>query len=283
MFFNQFFSKEVRKSEKNQAREEILIFKQEVMMKNKVILLTAMFLIGSFLTAQSTFSQPGSFLEQETYLFQKEAVENAPWNIILPLTAEIPYAKLEYLNYPVIDEANDDTIKGFYFDLKGYNIPINDDTNIFENGTYALVYYVDPDPEVEGPWNPDVYVLGLSEETKWISPARGWAKGHEEVNLKIDGVCGYVVDENLDPIYQDIDGNPQTVDEYGSIVRALVNIPVIDDVNWPNGGKVWLVPAKLINNGDELKACSWATMTSWNQSEILFETSLITFGFIAED
>jgi hypothetical protein len=73
MFFLINFS--ARRSEnkkKSGPRQKILIFKQEVVMKNKVILLTAMFLIGSFLTAQTSFSQPGSFLEQETYLFKKQ-------------------------------------------------------------------------------------------------------------------------------------------------------------------------------------------------------------------
>ena len=218
-------------------------------MKNKVILLTAMFLIGSFLTAQTSFSE---FLEQETYLFKKQEADG-PWNIILPNTAgEIPYAKLEYLNYPAPVTEGENTTEGFYFDLKGYNIPVFEDTEEFLSGPYALIYYVDPGP---GPWqnSPAVYVFGISGSEEWKSPAMGRAKGHDGVNLKIDGVC------------------------------EIESFPRDDDENYPNGAKVWLVPADLIKNGAELEACSWATMTGWRQSDILFESSLITFGFIAED
>jgi hypothetical protein len=57
----------------------------------------------------------------------------------------------------------------------------------FISGPYALIYYNDPGP---GSWQgPDVYVLGVSGEEEWVSPAKGIAKGHEGVNLKIDGVC----------------------------------------------------------------------------------------------
>lgn len=222
-------------------------------MKNKVILLTAMFLIGSFLTAQSSFSE---FLEQETYLFQKEEAAG-PWTIILPKKGgDTPYAKFEYFNYPVtVTEVNEDgetTTEGFYFDLKGYNIPADNDTNKFLSGPYALIYYVDPGP---GSWvdYPEVYVFGISGSEEWKSPARGRAKGHDGVNLKIDGVC------------------------------YIGPFPFEDDVNHPNGAKVWLVPADLINFGGELEACSQASMTGWRQSDILFESSLITYGFIAGD
>ena len=263
-----FFTKEVRKSEKNQAREEILIFKQEVMMKNKVILLTAMFLIGSFLTAQTSFSTSEYPFEQETYLFKKQEAAG-PWKIILPQKDDdTPYAKFEYFNYPVtVTEVNEDeeetTTKGFYFDLKGYNIPTNEGNFLY--GPYALIYY--PDPWVPG--GPEVYVFGVSGENVWESPAQGRARGHDGVNLKIDGVCGYAVN---------VDGAPL----YGAVPDdALVNIPVEDDDNWPNGGKVWLVPADLLASPE---ACSWTTM-GWGPlaGEILFETSLITYGFIAED
>jgi hypothetical protein len=251
MFFLINFS--ARRSEnkkKSGPRQKILIFKQEVVMKNKVILLTAMFLIGSFLTAQTSFSQPGSFLEQETYLFKKLEADG-PWEIILPNPEEeIPYAKLEYLNYPVTVTEGEVEITGFYFDLKGYNIPTDQD-GAFLSGPYALIYY--PDPWING--GPEVYVFGISGSEAWVSPAMGKAKGHDGVNLKIDGVC-------------DID-----------------QFPFENDQNYPNGAKVWLVPTDLLttNNGGELEACSLATMTGWNQSEILFESSLITFGFIAEE
>lgn len=223
-------------------------------MKNKVILLTAMFLIGSFFTAQTSFSE---FLEQETYLFQKEEVNDAPWNIILPLSDEIPYAKLEYLNYPVTATEGEDEITGFYFDLKGYNIPTDDGE--FSSGPYALIYYVDPGP---GPWqeSPGVYVFGISGNEEWKSPATrgrgGPPPGHADVNLKIDGVC---------------DINP---------------FPFEGDVNYPNGAKVWLVPIDLISvpaelsNDNGLDGCFWTTMTGWRQDEILFESSLITFGYV---
>jgi hypothetical protein len=57
-----------------------------------------------------------------------------------------------------------------------------------------------------------------------------------------------------------------------------------DDKNYPNGAKVWLVPASLItpDNPDvhEPEPCSLGTMTGWRQDEILFESSLITYGYI---
>jgi len=254
-------------------------------MKNKVILLTAMFLIGSFLTAQSTFSQPGSFLEQETYLFQKEAVENAPWNIILQIDDEKvtnPYAKFEYFNYPVgveIDEGGNVTDPGyFYFDLKGYNIPTTDPLNegdplLFENGPYALIYYVDPDPN----WPATVYVFGTTDE-EWESPAQGRGPnknvnggppGHEGVNLKIDGLCQTSSIPNI-PISSE------------QLKELLGDEPSYEDVNYPNGGKVWLVPTEYLTGSE---ACTWQKMVRWpttddELSEILFESSLITFGYI---
>jgi hypothetical protein len=254
-FFNQFFSKEVRKSKKTDPRQKISIFKQEVVMKNKVILLTAMFLIGSLLTAQTSFSTSEYPFEQETYLFQKQPVEDAPWNIILPDEKQDPYAKLEYFNYPIDGE--------FYFDLKGYNIPVVESYDQFFDDIadgYALIYYVDP-------WESGIYVLGTTYEV-WKSTAknkspRGIPPGHEGVNLKIDGSCGINEDDT----------------------KNLTNIPVSYDANHPNGGKVWLIPTKYINDPS---ACTWTEMIDWPNTEedlmeFFFETSLITYGFIAEE
>jgi hypothetical protein len=264
MFFLINFS--ARRSEnqkKSGPRQKILIFKQEVVMKNKIILLTAMFLIGSFLTAQTSFSQPGSFLEQETYLFQKEEVENAPWNIILQIDNEQvtnPYAKFEYFNYPVL---NDEDVYSFYFDLKGYNIPFD---NVEE---YALIYFVDPAQEY---WPATVYVFGTAD-SEWTSPANGRGPqgsgppGHEGVNLKIDGLCPTSSIPNIPISFEQFKGLADDLD------------PTYEDVNYPNGGKIWLVPTEYLT---DTEPCTWQQMTGWptDVSEILFESSLITFGYV---
>jgi len=242
------------------------------MMKNKVILLTAMFLIGSFLTAQTSFSTSDLFFEQETYLFQKKEVIDAPWNIILPVNGEeIPYAKFEYFNYPVEVEG----VESFYFDLKGYNIPFDN-----ENGQeYALIYYVDP---AQGFWPATVYVFGTTDE-EWESPAQdrgpnkngnGGPPGHEGVNLKIDGFCPTSSIPNIPISYEQMEAL-KDLDVY----EPTYEVPTYEDVNYPNGGKVWLVPTNYLTASDD---CTWQQMSGWpaDVSEILFESSLITFGYI---
>lgn len=257
-------------------------------MKNNIFVLFPLLIFVFFLSSQTSFADSDDFLIQETYLLQKVDKGSEPWDIILPENSTIPYGKLEYVNYPigveVDDSISEEENEYFCFDFKGYNIPVNgtdqndvSDQNIeFEYGPYALIYYVDPDPEE--PWSPEVYVLGVTDEV-WQSPAeknsgppshanngksqRGnkgkspqedneTPPGHEGVNLHISGYCD------------------------------IGQIPVKDDVNYPNGGKIWLVPTDYVENAT---ACEWTTMNDWpeDEKEILFETSLITYGFVHED
>ena len=140
----------------------------------------------------------------------------------------------------------------FSFDFKGYDfgkivdLVLVGDEDMLAEDDYALIYYVDPKPEVEG-WEPDVYVLGISEDPYDLI-AKGKAKGLVDVDIKICGSC-----------------------DSGQI-------PVVDDVSYPNGGKIWLVPVGLL---DSQEPCTWTTMTGWG-TDILFETSLITYGFVEE-
>lgn len=224
----------------------------------KFVIFFFMIIACSLLVAQTGFSGSDNFV-QETYLFQKsnQGIDNdGPWNIILPgEDDETPYGKLEYLNYPI---TTDDGDEFFAFDFKGYNIPVEDDE--FVDGPYALIYYVDPGP---GAWDgyPEVYVLGVTDEV-WDSPAEGKGPknvppGHEGANLQISGLC------------------------------KIDQIPVQGDVNYPNGGKVWLVPTDYLASnvpGETTIVPGETTMIGWpsNLEEILFETSLITYGFVAE-
>jgi len=119
---------------------------------------------------------------------------------------------------------------------------------------YALIYYVDPGP---GVWSvpPDVYVLGISS-VPYVQSAKGKALGLAGVDVKIAGSRAI-----------------------GQIpVTATEAMPLLLDVNYPNGGKIWLVSAQYLAAKD---ACAWTTMTGWG-AEILFETSLITYGFEPE-
>jgi hypothetical protein len=59
-------------------------------------------------------------------------------------------------------------------------------------------------------------------------------------------------------------------------------LPILGDVNYPNGAKIWLVPTDLLNYGEGVDECGWTEMTGWDSSAILFETSLVTFGFVAD-
>jgi hypothetical protein len=222
-------------------------------MKKKTSVLCMVFFMVSLLVVSVSFADPDSFFEQETYLFQKEPAMDGPWNILLPevgfdendeFITSYPFAKLEYFNYPVqIEEES-----GFCFDLKGYGLD--------EGKEYALIYYVDPVGGVWGETPPEVYVLGTAS-VPWEDPRsemgkeNGKAKGLVGVNLKISGCCN------------------------------IESIPRDDDSNYPNGGKVWLVPKEYIDYED---SCSWGQMKGWPNDvrEILFETSLITYGYVAE-
>lgn len=197
---------------------------------------------------------PDTLFEQETYLFQKEPADAGPWKILLPnvgldeegdLEISHPFAKLEYYNYPINDYESGENL-GFCFDLKGYGLP---------EGEYALIYYVDPGP---GAWDapPAVYVFGTGvvpreDPASEDGEENGEAEGMRWANLKIEGCC------------------------------QLDAIPVADDVNYPNGGKVWLIPTEYI---DTTESGSWGQMAGWpsDVTEILFETSLITYGEAAE-
>jgi len=180
-------------------------------------------------------------LGQETYLLQKVDMGPEPWLITRPdQEGTIAFGKLEYFNYAVG--------AGFSFDFKGYDFGTGEagDPLMPADTSYALIYYVDPGP---GPWTkpPDVYVLGISTGP-YVSPAKGKAKGMVGVDIKLAGSC-----------------------DSGQI-------PIAADVSYPNGGKIWLVPAGYLVSPT---ACSWTTMTGWG-TNILFETSLITYGFEPE-
>jgi hypothetical protein len=185
-------------------------------------------------------------LEQETYLLQKTPA-SGPWTSTTPDGSKA-FGKLEYFNYAVGE--------GFSFDFKGYDFgvdvyvdgifdDVDGDADMPANGSYALIYYVDPDPE-DLPWNPDVYVLGISTDL-YVPTSKGEAKGLVGVDIKICGSCD------------------------------IGQIPVVEDVNYPNGGKIWLVPVGLLDNTEP---CTWTTMIGWDSAGILFETSLITYSFV---
>lgn len=162
-----------------------------------------------------------------------------------PWTWRVPTedSKVGKLRFYSCSLSEDDPAFNFLF--SGYKIPADED--------FALIYYVDPAPE----WPAEVYVLGVGE-------ARGCVRCDRTPNLVIAGSCEVMDNE---------------VTDNG---RVFKTIPVEGDVNYPNGGKIWLIPSKYLES--EVAPCTWNTMVGWpdDVSEILFETSLITYGFDTE-
>jgi len=219
-------------------------------MKKTIVIISLISVFCAFNIVPVAMADPDPYsLEQETYLLQKDDQGTDPWTIILPSAdaEDIAFGKLEYLNYAMED--------GFCFDFKGYDfggIESGDqDMLIPVDAEYALIYYVDPG--VGWPNGlPVVYVLGISSgPCERPEKSKGKAKGLEGVDFKIDGCC------------------------------EIDQIPALDDVNYPNGGKIWLVPVEYL---DAPVACASTTMTGWpaGGAGILFETSLITYGFVPE-
>ena len=214
-----------------------------------VISLIAVFC--AFNIATDALAGPDPYaLGQETYLLQKIDKGTDPWTFIRPVAAveDIAFGKLEYFNY--------DRGAGFFFDFKGYDFGYSaEDVQygdpampIPEGDEYALIYYVDKAVGWSG-GPPPVYVLGISSGPYVPPPPIGKALGLVGVDFKIAGSCD-----------------------------SIVQIPDEADVNYPNGGKIWLVPASYL---DTPTACTWTTWTGWpaGGAGILFETSLITYGF----
>ena len=218
-------------------------------MKKTILIITLIAVFCAFNIATDALADPKPYdLGQETYLLQKTPA-SGPWTSTTPDGSKA-FGKLEYFNYAVGE--------GFSFDFKGYDFGVDEvvatvdvvgDVDMRADGEYALIYYVDPGP---GTWSesPTVYVLGIS--TGLYEPtSKGEAKGLVGVDIKICGSC------DIDPI------------------------PVVDDVNYPNGGKIWLVPLEYLTFDGDPAECELATMTGWGM-DILFETSLITYGFVEE-
>jgi hypothetical protein len=165
---------------------------------------------------------------------------DGPWEIVLP-SIEKGELTAPYGRLDYFNYAYKDM--GFCFSFSGYGIP--------GGVEYALVYYVDPP---DGAWDPDpanwpeVYVLGIAEAWQ-PHPRLRYRPGHR--NFKIRGCCD------------------------------IESIPVAEDTNYPNGGKLWLIPTDYISEIED-GACTWKRMAGWpaDVSEILFETSLITYGFV---
>lgn len=225
----------------------------------KAAIIFGILMIATVFSFQNATAEP---FEQETYLFLKTSegvTEGDPWLIIAP--DDPPYIaedSVEFTAEPALEETDPPNFvpfgkleyetfgEEFCFDFKGYNLPA---------GEYALIYYVDPGPGTWGEY-PDVYVLGVEEAQDYL--ARGKSKQFPFWGVKIGGCCD------------------------------VGQIPDPDDENYPNGGKIWLVPKALINleaypedfDGDSMTG--WAQMNGWDEGSILFETSLITFGFVAE-
>lgn len=220
-------------------------------MRKIFLVISLISVLCAFTIVSDALADPNRYLlGQETYLLQKIDKGSDPWLIIPPDPEEkdIAFGKLEYFNYAVGD--------GFSFDFKGYDFGVGEDGDpgmpIPAFDQYALIYYVDKAVGWEG-GPPPVYVLGISSGPYTRPVKSKWkAKGLEGVDFKIAGSC---------PILQ---------------------IPVSDeqrkDINYPNGGKIWLVPSQYL---DTPTACSWTTWTGWpaGGAGILFETSLITYGF----
>ena len=230
-------------------------------MKKTILIISLIAVFCAFNIATDALADPDPYsLEQETYLLQKNDLGSAPWTINLPISAEdgtIAFGKLEYFNYAVGE--------GFSFDFKGYDFGVvvdvvedvdvvDGDADMRADDEYALIYYVDPGVGWPNGY-PDVYVLGISTDP-YVPTSKGKAKGLEGVDIKICGSCGYDEDDS----------------------KSIVQIPVVDDVNYPNGGKIWLVPVGILVDP---VPCEWTTMTGWptEGAGILFETSLITYGF----
>ena len=212
-------------------------------MKKTILIISLIAVFCAFNIATDALADPDPYaLGQETYLLQKTPVEGAPWTMILPDSdkGNIAFGKLEYFNYG----------EEFSFDFKGYDFYRDEldpgDTLMPADGSYALIYYADPGPGPWSPGEPTVYVLGISTGP-YVPTSKGKAKGLEGVDIKICGSC-----------------------DIGQIPYDT------DDVNYPNGGKIWLVPLDSL----ELQtACTQTTMVTWPGESILFETSLITYGF----
>lgn len=221
-------------------------------MKKRIVLMAlASFLIAACVVPLAVAGPDPYSLKQETYLLQKTDMGADPWTIIMPdsVAQNIAFGKLEYLNYPVEG--------AFCFDFKGYDFGA-EATPLPTGAEYALIYYVDPGVGWPNGF-PEVYVLGLSsgpfspKPTKGNPKGNGNAKGLDGVDFKFCGCCA-----------------------------DLTQIPVAEDVSYPNGGKIWLVPVQYLNGGEPVETCSWTTMTGWpaGGAGILFETSLITYGFV---
>ena len=215
-------------------------------MKKTILIISLIAVFCAFNIATDALADPDPYaLGQETYLLQKTPVEGAPWTMILPDSdkGNIAFGKLEYFNYG----------EEFSFDFKGYdfgvvsNIEDIGDPGMPVGTEYALIYYVDPGP---GIWieSPKVYVLGISSG-RYFPTSKGEAKGLVGVDIKICGSC------------------------------AIAQIPDENDVNYGNGGKIWLVPLEYLTFDGDSAGCTSATMTGWG-TDILFETSLITYGFV---
>ena len=222
-------------------------------MKKALLISLLIAVFCAFNIATDALADPDPYsLEQETYLLQKVDEGSDPWTIILPDSDNetIAFGKLEYFNYAVDG--------GFSFDFKGYDFGLdeeNGDQNMLADDEYALIYYVDKAVGWQG-GPPPVYVLGISTGP-YVPTSRGEAKGLEGVDIKICGSCGN----------SDVDSD-----------KNIAQIPDENDVNYPNGGKIWLVPASYLV---EPEACHWTTWNGWpaGGAGILFETSLITYGF----
>ena len=211
-------------------------------MKKTILIISLIAVFCAFNIATDALADPDPYsLEQETYLLQKTPA-SGPWTSTTPDGTKA-FGKLEYFNYG----------EEFSFDFKGYDFGVVDevdsDQNMLAVGSYALIYYADPGP---GPWSPGepiVYVLGISTGP-YVPISKGEAKGLEDVDIKICGSCD------------------------------IGQIPYDEgDVNYPNGGKIWLVP---LDSLDLQTACTPTTMITWPGESILFETSLITYGFVEE-
>ena len=224
-------------------------------MKKTILIISLIAVFCAFNIATDALADPDPYsLEQETYLLQKTPA-SGPWTSTTPDGSKA-FGKLEYFNYAVDGE--------FSFDFKGYDFGGSVESELFgdqgmlipEDGEYALIYYVDPGVGWPNGY-PDVYVLGISTGP-YVRPGKsqGNAKGLEGVDFKICGSC--------DIAQIPVDGD-------------VMNIP--NDVNYPNGGKIWLVPTSYLVAP---AACAWTTWTNgWPDggAGILFETSLITYGF----
>jgi len=199
-------------------------------------------LVASFISVFCVFSFiSNAMADPKPYLLEQETyLLQKLDNGPDPWTIILPDSDGETVAFGKLEYFNYNDL--FSFDFKGYDFG----EDFVE---YALIYYVDTAIGWSG-GPPTSYVLGISSGP-YASPAssKGKAKGLVGVDFKIDGSCD------------------------------IEQIPIADDLNYPNGGKIWLVPTEYL--GYPTDACAPATWTGWpsDGTGILFETSLITYGF----